>query len=103
MSSGQVSVRAPVVAGELGIIGAVAGQLVNVCREDRRWNKETACDERRHWRDRQLEAYSTFYAAAERYWRTVLSTPDQMDTAAATERQARLDRARSAAEGLYRS
>ena len=40
MQSGQVSIWVPIVVGIIGLIGIVAGQLVNAWREDRRWRRE---------------------------------------------------------------
>jgi hypothetical protein len=105
MQSGQVSIWAPIVVGIIGLIGVIAGQLVNAWREDRRWNREEKRDEvhwereqakdiarRVHesmidWRERRLAIYSDYLAA-------VL---EMIETMRALEKSDSLD----AAEALY--
>lgn len=51
MQTGQVSVWVPLVVGVIGLIGVIAGQLVNAWREDRRWKREEQREEVRWKRD----------------------------------------------------
>jgi hypothetical protein len=75
MQTGQVSVWVPIAVGVIGLIGIIAGQLVNAWREDRRWKRDQQRDELRwqqerdkelaklahdsilDWRDRRLSIY----------------------------------------------
>jgi hypothetical protein len=75
MQTGQVSIWVPIAVGIIGLIGIVAGQLVNAWREDRRWKRDQQRDELRwqqerdkelaklahdsvlDWRDRRLSTY----------------------------------------------
>ncbi|WP_143267172.1 hypothetical protein [Amycolatopsis thailandensis] len=52
----------------LGIIGVVAGQLVNAYREDRRWRREQAREDLRWTRERQRWTEER-EVETERYWR----------------------------------
>lgn len=81
MQTGQVSVWVPIVVGVIGLVGVVAGQLVNAWREDRRWKREQQREEIRWsrerekdtarlthedriaWRDRRLTTYSDYLLA----------------------------------------
>ncbi|UMP05406.1 hypothetical protein [Amycolatopsis sp. EV170708-02-1] len=81
MQGGQVPLWTPLVVALLGIIGVVAGQLVNAHREDRRWRREQVRDDvrwarerrrwaeeresetERYWRDQRLRIYTAFLAA----------------------------------------
>ena len=85
MGSGQVSIWVTVTVAVLGIVGVIAGQLVNAWREDRRWrrelqredlrfDRETSREQKRtelehthQWRDERLAAYSEFLGAFDRY------------------------------------
>lgn len=71
MQSGQVSVWVPIVVGVIGLVGVIAGQLVNAWRErrreDTRWRREQAeksaqqkHDDMIHWRETRLRIYSEF-------------------------------------------
>ncbi len=53
--SGQVSVWVPLVVALLGVVGIVAGQLVNAWREDRRWKREQQREELRWQRSKTTE------------------------------------------------
>jgi hypothetical protein len=55
MSSGQVSVWVPIVVAVLGILGVVAGQLINIWREERRWERERLREDLRWERERQRD------------------------------------------------
>ena len=74
MSSGLVSVWVPIVVAVLGILGVVAGQLINFWREDRRWERETLRENLRwererqrdidaQWRERRFDVYVELLAA----------------------------------------
>lgn len=74
MPSGQISVWVPIVVAVLGIVGVIAGQLINSRREDRRWTREKERDDRRwqrerdlqvklHWREERLGRYAEFVDA----------------------------------------
>ncbi|MEU4520502.1 hypothetical protein AB0F52_17620 [Amycolatopsis sp. NPDC024027] len=64
MPSGQVSVRVPIVVGIIGLVGVVAGQLINSRREDRRWEREAAREELRHRRETERLAAERAHAIA---------------------------------------
>ncbi|RSN36819.1 hypothetical protein DMC61_01665 [Amycolatopsis sp. WAC 04169] len=64
MPSGQVSVWVPIVVGIIGLVGVVAGQLINSRREDRRWQREAAREELRHQRERDRVAADRAHAIA---------------------------------------
>lgn len=49
MLNAQVSVWVPIVVGVIGLLGVVAGQLINTWREDRLWRRELDREEVR-WR-----------------------------------------------------
>ncbi|MEU0515593.1 hypothetical protein [Amycolatopsis sp. NPDC006125] len=55
MQQGQVSVWVPIVVGVIGLVGVIAGQLVNAWREDRRWTREQEREEIRWNRQRKSE------------------------------------------------
>jgi hypothetical protein len=59
MQAGQVSVWIPIIVGFLGVVGVVAGQLVNAWREDRRWKRELEREDIRWTREasRSLEQH----------------------------------------------
>lgn len=81
MQTGQVSIWVPIVVGMIGLIGVIAGQLVNAWREDRRWTREQQREEIRwererdkeqaklahdsmiDWRERRLAVYSEYLQA----------------------------------------
>lgn len=61
MSSGEVSVWVPIFVGVIGVVGVVAGQLINAWRErhneEIRWAREQQRDARQDqlvWRDKRL-------------------------------------------------
>ncbi|MET9259617.1 hypothetical protein [Amycolatopsis sp. NPDC004079] len=56
MQSGQVSVWVPIVVGVLGLVGVIAGQLVNAWREDRRWHRELEREDVRWERENKRES-----------------------------------------------
>ena len=85
MSSGQVSVWVLIVVAVLGILGVVAGQLINVWREERRWERETLREDLRwererqrdidaHWRERRFDVHVELLAAL-REWERSLAKP----------------------------
>jgi hypothetical protein len=53
MPSGQVSVWVPIIVGVIGLVGVIAGQLINSRREDRRWAREAKREDLRWQRERQ--------------------------------------------------
>jgi hypothetical protein len=55
MPSGQVSVWVPIIVAVLGILGVVAGQLINLWREERRWEREKLREDLRWERERQRD------------------------------------------------
>ncbi|RSN24276.1 hypothetical protein DMC63_06975 [Streptomyces sp. WAC 05977] len=81
MQGGQVPLWTTLAVALLGVIGVVAGQLVNAHREDRRWRREQAREDlrwarerqrwteerefetERYWRDQRLRIYTAFLAA----------------------------------------
>jgi hypothetical protein len=84
MQSGQVSIWVPIVVGIIGLIGVVAGQMVNAWREDRRWRREQVREDLRwrreaekeaanrahrsqiDWRERRISAYAEYLEAIRR-------------------------------------
>lgn len=56
MQSGQVSVWVPIVVGVIGLVGVIAGQLVNAWREDRRWRREQEREDVRWARENKRES-----------------------------------------------
>lgn len=56
MQSGQVSVWVPIVVGVIGVVGVIAGQLVNAWREDRRWRREQEREDVRWARENKRES-----------------------------------------------
>lgn len=56
MQASQVSIWVPIVVGIIGLVGIVAGQLVNAWREDRRWRREREREELRWKREAEAEA-----------------------------------------------
>lgn len=64
MPSGQVSVWVPIVVGIIGLVGVIAGQLINSRREDRRWDREIAREELRHQRESDRLAAERAHAIA---------------------------------------
>jgi hypothetical protein len=55
MQSGQVSIWVPIIVGFIGLIGVIAGQLVNAWREDRRWRREQEREDLRWKREAERE------------------------------------------------
>lgn len=72
MSAGSVSVWVPIVVAMLGIMGVVAGQLINFRREDRRWERERQRDVDTQWRERRFDVYVELLAAF-REWEGALA------------------------------
>jgi hypothetical protein len=83
MPSGQVSVWVPIVVAVLGILGVVAGQLINIWREKRRWEREMRREDLRwererqreidaHWRERRFDVHVALLAAF-REWEASLA------------------------------
>jgi hypothetical protein len=78
MQTGQVSIWVPIIVGIIGLVGIVAGQLVNAWREDRRWRREQEREDLRwkreaekqaatrthdsliDWRDRRISTYGEY-------------------------------------------
>ena len=56
MQAGQVSVWVPIVVALLGIIGVIAGQLINSWRESLRWKRELSREDLRWDRENAREA-----------------------------------------------
>ncbi|WP_154697240.1 hypothetical protein [Lentzea guizhouensis] len=92
MQPGQVSAWVPIMvallAGVFGIVGVIAGQLLNAkrerIREDLRWQREqertreqNAHDARIEWRTQRFEIYKGFVASVDEFVRSlpVPSTP----------------------------
>lgn len=67
MQSGQVSVWVPIIVGVIGLIGVIAGQLVNAWREDRRWKRERereeSCDGSESFESKRLDCAKATYAS----------------------------------------
>lgn len=74
MPSGQVSVWVPIVVAVLGILGVVTGQLINLWREERRWERERSREDLRwererrrdldtQWRERRFDVHVEVLAA----------------------------------------
>jgi hypothetical protein len=68
-NSNQVSIWIPILVGILGIIGVIAGQMVNVVREGRQWTREQEKEKIKldhsdtlDWRKIRLASYSKFLA-----------------------------------------
>lgn len=55
MQGGQVSIWVPIVVGVIGVLGIVAGQLINAWREDKRWRREQEQEDLRWQRERRRE------------------------------------------------
>ncbi|MFI9559659.1 hypothetical protein [Nonomuraea endophytica] len=112
MAQAQVSVWVPIVVALLGIAGVVAGQIVSAWREDRRWQRERTredlrwqreqerearrleAEDRSHWRDQRLGAYTAFMDPAKR-WVVLMSDAEsgegglQPEIAASLEEEVR--------------
>lgn len=56
MQTNQVSIWVPIIVGLIGLLGIIAGQLVNAWREDRRWARELAREDVRWQREAEKEA-----------------------------------------------
>ncbi|MGZ3141329.1 hypothetical protein ACVDFE_04855 [Lentzea chajnantorensis] len=90
MNTPQVSVWIPIIVGVIGLVGVIAGQLINSRREDRRWRLEQEREElrwkreiakeadmrreanRAHWRDKKFETYSEILAFTKRWHDAIL-------------------------------
>lgn len=68
MQGGQVPLWVTLMVAVLGILGVVAGQLINAHREDKRWLREQAREDLRWERERQVRAEDRAHET-ELYWR----------------------------------
>jgi hypothetical protein len=69
MNTQQVSIWVPIAVGLIGVLGIIAGQLINAWREDRRWKRELTREELRwqredahYWRERKFTTYGDLYS-----------------------------------------
>lgn len=56
VQNSQVSIWVPIVVGVIGVVGVIAGQLINAWREDRRWKREQEREEIRWLRESRRES-----------------------------------------------